>query len=175
MVPRPPPSRACQRGSGWFEFAAVAVVLAILVGLLLQRVIEYQEQAEKTAVELTIRNLRSGLRWEIGQRMIHGSGADIARLAGANPIAWLERPPPGYLGERVGPAGTQIEAGNWYFDRASGELAYLPRFRNHLASKGNGAGELRWRLQALKNVPGADVNPAVTEIVLVETEHYRWF
>lgn len=167
--------RACQRGSGWFEFAVVAVVLATLLGLLVQRVIDYQEQAEKAAVELTIRNLRSMLRWQVGQRMIHGATADIAQLAGANPIAWLAQPLPGYRGERVGPAGTRIEAGNWYFDRAAGELAYVPRFRDHLLTNGSGAGELRWRLQALKNVPGADVNPAVTEIVLVETERYRWF
>lgn len=164
-----------QRGSGRLEFAVVAVVLAALMGLLLQRVIEYQERAEKTALELTIRNLRSALRWEIGQRMIHGAAADIAQLAGANPIAWLAQPLPGYRGERGGPAAAQIEAGSWYFDSATRELAYLPRLRNHLKTRANRTGELRWRLQALKNAPGADVNPAVTEIVLVETERYRWF
>lgn len=175
MVPRRTPPLACQRGSGWLEFAVVAVVLAIMLGLLLQRVVEYQEQAEKAAVELTIRNLRSALRWEVGQRMIHGRGEDIAQLAGANPIAWLQRPPPGYVGESVVPAAAQIEAGSWYFDIAARELAYLPRFRSHLKTAANSTAELRWRLHALKNVPGADVNPAVTEIVLVETMPYRWF
>jgi hypothetical protein len=131
--------------------------------------------SRKTAGGATIRNLRSTLRWQVGQRMIHGAAADIAQLAGANPIAWLAQPLPGYRGERVGTAGTQIEAGNWYFDRAARELAYVPRFRNHLLTDGNSAGELRWRLQALKNGPGSDVNPAVTEIVLVETAPYRWF
>ena len=175
MAPRRTPDRACQRGSGWFEFAVVAMVLAALVGVLLQQVIEYQERAEKTAVDLTIRNLRSGLRWQIGQRMIHGGGSELPHLVGANPISWLERPPPGYLGEKAGPADVQTGGGSWYFDRATNEVAYVPNFRGHLVVKSDGTGELRWQLRTLKNVSRADVNPPVTEIVLVETERYSWF
>jgi general secretion pathway protein G len=175
MFPNGTNFRVCQRGSGWFEFAVVAVLLAILAGLLLRWVVEYQERAEKTVVELTLRNLRSALRWQVGQRMIHGGAADLAQLAGANPVAWLDRPPPGYLGELAGPANERSGGGNWYFDNAAGELAYVPNLSAHLAVHRRGAGELRWQLRALKFSTGTDVNSAVTEIVLVETVPYRWF
>jgi hypothetical protein len=82
-----------QRGSGWFEFAVAAVLLSVLAAILVRQLVEYQALAEQTAVDLTLRNLRSGLRWQVAERLLRGRAGELAGLEGANPVAWLERPP----------------------------------------------------------------------------------
>ncbi|MCK7581248.1 MAG: hypothetical protein MZV65_40170 [Chromatiales bacterium] len=151
------------------------MLIAVLVAVLLQRLIDYEEYAEKTAVELTVRNLRSALRWQTAQRMIHSRTVELAGLAGANPIPWLERPPAGYLGELAGATSAVVSGGSWYFDLDSRELVYVPNLNRHLVLPPGAVPQMRWQVRVLKSSMGRDVNGPVEGLALAETGPHRWF
>src|SRR3989304_9348997 len=87
-----------QSGLPWLEFAVVAAVLAVLAGSLLTALLYYEELAEATVVELTIENVRSGLRYQIADRLVAGRTPEIGQLLGANPGSGVGRSPGGYAG-----------------------------------------------------------------------------
>ncbi|MGE0355581.1 MAG: hypothetical protein AB7P08_01575 [Burkholderiales bacterium] len=123
---RPAAARAQrQGGSGWLELGVSAVVVSVLAALLLAALLAQQALAEKATVELTILNLRTGLRLAVAELIIAGREREVASLAGANPVRWLERPPEGYLGEIDTPEDpARMPGGAWYFDRGRRELVY---------------------------------------------------
>lgn len=128
MKTRPPVGRWQrwrQRGASRFEFAVTAAILAILAGVLLERVRFYQEQAELVAVRQVAANIRTALDVKVAQGRLPGHGVDLALLAGQNPIALLDRKPANYLGEYYSPDNAELPVGNWYFDRHDKTLVYL--------------------------------------------------
>ncbi len=123
-----------QAGLNKFEFLVVVAVIALIVFVALDRLRDVQEMGEKTAVEMTVRNIQSGLRWEMSERIMAGHEASIAELAGGNPVRWLEKPPSGYLGEFPA-APANFPPGHWYFDTLRGELRYRPILERNLECK----------------------------------------
>ena len=134
----------------------------------------YQELAEKTAVELTILNVRSGMRFAIAEGMIRGSGAKATDMLQANPLGWLEKPPPGYAGEVGSGAVGSLPSGSWFFDSERREFGYLPRLGFHLAIEpaGKVAADpaIRWRVRGSRAKNGD-----VEDVSLVPVTRYRWF
>ncbi|MES2150468.1 MAG: type II secretion system protein [Pseudomonadota bacterium] len=118
-------SRAA-RGFSLFELAVVATIFAILVGVLLQRVGFYQDEAERAAVERTIGSLRAALANQQAALALHGGEERLAALLVANPVVWLLQPPSNYLGEYYAPKPGQIKPGSWYFDPGAKTLVYQP-------------------------------------------------
>jgi hypothetical protein len=163
-----------QRGSGWAEFAIVAALLTCLAAFLLPRLMEYQERAEKTLVDLTIRSLRTTLRWQVAQHMFHGRADDLADLVGANPVSWLEQPPAGYLGELAGEA-SGLGGGTWYFDTTARQLVYVPQRDAHLSVSDHRSSRLCWQVRRLKPPPANDVKGPVDALVFAEAMPYQWF
>jgi hypothetical protein len=158
--------------SRWLSFAVSATVIAILAALLLDALKHEEERAEKLMVELTWRNMRSGLQLAKGEAMLHGREAEMAGWVGTNPLRWLASEPRGYRGECARPGDT-LGAGEWCFDPARRELAYRPRNSQHLRLKQPGAGPklLRWRVAAAQ--PGT---AGSTEGVRVEyVTAFEWF
>jgi hypothetical protein len=174
MRHRPPSACRVQRGSGWAEFAIVAALLTCVAAFLLPRLIEYQERAEKTLVDLTVRSLRTTLRWQVAQHMFHGGAGDLGALVDANPVPWLERPPAGYLGEMAGEA-PEVAGGSWYFDTANRQLVYVPRRDTHLLVPGGGSPRLRWEVRRLKPSPAGDVKGPADALAIAEAAPYKWF
>ena len=105
-----------QTGLTWLEFSVVASVLAVLAGSLLTALLYYEELAEATVVQLTIQNIRSGLRYQIADRLVAGRTSEIGQLLGANPVSWLERPPDGYVGIVRTGSVRSLPAGSWFYD-----------------------------------------------------------
>ena len=99
---------------------------------LADRVLFYQEQAEKVQMEQTVRALRSALILQIAERLPQGR-KNLAELIDANPMLWLQRKPEKYLGDRFGPAPGEIPAGCWYFDLRDKTLVYVVAGRNFLS------------------------------------------
>jgi hypothetical protein len=163
--------RALQRGYSLLELGSVAGLLVILSGLLLGYALHYQEQAEKTAVDLTIRNIRSGLRFEVAERMIHGRGREIPELLAGNPVRWLQRPPAGYAGEIGSRETWNIAAGNWFFDVDARELGYVPRLSFRLERDASSDNALRWRVRGTPAAHGGGIE----DVSLVSVTPYRWF
>lgn len=157
-----------QTGLTWFELSVVASVLA---GSLLTALLYYEELAEATVVQLTIENIRSGLRYQIADRLVAGRTPEIGPLLGANPVSWLERSPDGYVGIVRTGSVRSLPAGSWFYDIDRGEIGYVPTLSFHLVAEPGGRAILRWRMQALRSpTPGE-----VEGLTLAVVTPYRWF
>jgi len=119
------PQRRWAGGFSLFEFAVVAILFSVLTGLVLQRLAFYQEEAERAGAQLLVANMQSALRSKAYQAAMRGTPADLAVLAGANPISWLDRVPENYGGEIASSAGKSLAPGYWYFDRERRVLVYV--------------------------------------------------
>jgi hypothetical protein len=119
--------RSSEHGSSLFEFFIAVGVISVIALLLLDRLLTYQEYAERTAMEVTVVNMRSGLRLRVAELMTQDRLHEVGKLVNENPVRWLETPPPNYLGELAHPVPKTLPQGNWYFDTTSREIVYLPR------------------------------------------------
>ncbi len=134
-----------QAGATKFEFALTVAIFGVLAALLLQRLALIEEEAERTEVDLTIRNMRVGIQLAIGERIMRGEEERLAEVAAASPVDMLGKRPRGFVAE---PAATA--AGEWAYDPRRRELRYLPR----LPQAFGGAEELRWRYVARTDAAG---------------------
>lgn len=119
--------RSRPRGFTLLELVIVACLMAVLAGVLLTRVLDYQEQAERVAREQVLAALRSALRLRLADLLIQRRQHEIPALAGQNPMTWLERAPANYAGEFYPAAAADLARGTWYFDRRAKVLVYLLR------------------------------------------------
>jgi general secretion pathway protein G len=161
--------RAPSRGSRVLELSAVIAVSATLAGVLLERLLYYQELSEKTAVELTLLNIRSGVRQQIADKMIHARESELEQVLEANPVSWLQKPPPGYAGEISSAGAASLAGGSWFYDADRGELGYVPRLDFHLDLE-PGARSLRWRARGVRSKHGG-----IEDLSLVAVTRYSWF
>jgi hypothetical protein len=151
------------------EFAVSAAVCAVLAGLFLGVLLYYQELGEKTEVELTVLNIRSGLRYRVADRMMNGNLNELAVSIAGNPVRFLATPPAGYVGELRDYASDAVGKGSWYFDLEQKELRYRPRLRSHLSPD---LPLLRWRVAPVYASGGTK---RLESLKLVNVEPYRWF
>lgn len=129
-----------QRGIGKFEFLVLVAVIGALAAVLLDRLAAMEREAERVEVDLTVRNIRVGLRLAVGERLMRGQEDRMGELLAANPVGFLGRLPRGYAED----PGAAARPGAWRFDPATRMLAYRPR---QPEAFGN-LTELRWRLDA---------------------------
>ena len=118
-------SHSC-KGFTLIELIVVIIIIVVMMGLFLNRVTFYQEQAEKTAMEMVAGAIQSSLTMQYGQIMTRGKPSDVAALAQDNPINWLQKMPKNYSGEFYDPTPRSVESGRWMFDLRSRELIYVP-------------------------------------------------
>jgi prepilin-type N-terminal cleavage/methylation domain-containing protein len=154
------------------ELAVVASVVGVLAAVLLNRVIFYQEQAEKAAMEQTVAIIRSALHMQTAVRFAKDRAADIPRLLKQNPMDWLSEKPMNYKGEYFAPKPKDLEPGNWYYDIQSGYLIYSIRNETNFHIDAGEPNQVRFRtrlvtsLQDDKVIEGTTLEPVVP---------YRWF
>ena len=132
------PKRARQ-----FEFGAAVVLIAALGLALLAALKSLQDEGERLAVELTIRNMNSGLFLLQAERVAAGRVEALRELAEQNPVDWLRSAPTGYVGEQGCPEA--LAAGQWCWNPAQHQLYYFPQGGNWLKN-GAGAPWLTWRV-----------------------------
>lgn len=172
-----------KRGFTLLELAVVIVIVALLAGVLLKRVIFYQEQAERVSMEQTVGILRAAMHLQMADRLLHERERPMAQLAGDNPMNWLAEKPGNYLGEYDNPKWGQIGEGNWYFDTHDRVLVYLPTHREHLQIAAGEQGGLRFRVRlSMTNSVGfsAKDGQAATQarfegVLLEPVTPYKWF
>ncbi|WP_426176284.1 pilus assembly FimT family protein [Massilia sp. TWR1-2-2] len=114
-----------QRGVTLFEFAVVAAIFALLVGVGLNRLHIYQHHAEKLAAEQVVAAMRLALQMRVVQLYAQQRLGEPGAIADENPIGWLQRPPRNYLGELRSPDPRTLAPGNWYYDPGERKLIYL--------------------------------------------------
>lgn len=162
-------SRGRERGMNLLEFAVSVAVIGVAATVLLGSALYYEELGEKAEVDLTIRNIRAGLRYQVADRMIQGRMNELAASDGSNPVRWLENSPRNYVGERRAANLEGPDKGEWCFDPDLKELRYRPRLRSYVSPQ---LPMLRWRVVA---VFGTDGNRSIESLALVNLEPYRWF
>ncbi len=150
MIPPAPRGLGYYAAAHWLQGGVLIVVIGALALGTLSALNEMKERAEKLVLELTLRNMRTGMRLAMGDAMMQQRAQEIATWAGSNPIAWLGSQPDGYLGP-CAPAGRQIlPGGAWCFDEERRELVYRPRSVDHLRGRAREeegrCTELSWRV-----------------------------
>jgi general secretion pathway protein G len=138
-----------QRGSGYFEFAVVAIIFAILAGILLRKMHFYQVEAERLAVEQVVTSLRAALASRAASLYLRGNEAEMAALLRQNPMDWLDRRPPNYAGEFDAASARAVPEGQWYFDRTTATLSYVLNNRDYFG--GNSAKRLNFKVKFARN------------------------
>jgi prepilin-type N-terminal cleavage/methylation domain-containing protein len=165
-----------QRGFSVFELVAAIAIVGVFGSVLLQRMFYLQEYAEMTAMDLTVANLRTGLRYKTGDLLMRDKMSEIATLADENPVNWLQNHPENYLGEFDLKPDMDLR-GKWYFDKTRHELVYTINNRRHFLPERDQDYALRWhavRLPAMKeNSAGSKGN--VQWVALVQIVGGRWF
>jgi len=144
-----------EQGSSLFEFFIAAGVIGLIAAVLLDRLLDYQAYAERTAMEVTVVNMRSGLRLRVAELMTQDRMPEVGKLVNENPVRWLETPPPNYLGELAHPVPKTLEQGNWYFDTTGRELVYLPRSDRFFMAPRDGRKEaMRFQVMSVRQALG---------------------
>ena len=165
-----------QSGFSLFELFAVITIMGVLVGVLLQRMLYLQEYAEMTAMDLTVANLRTGLRYKTGDLLIRDKVSEIATLSDENPVNWLQDHPQNYLGEFDQKPDADLR-GKWYFDKTRHELVYTINNRRHFLPVNGQDYALRWHAVRLlakeENISGS--KGKVQWVALVQVAGGHWF
>ena len=141
-----------QHGASKFEFAVTVAIFGVLAVALLVRLNAIQVEAERTEVNLTVRNIRVGIQLAIGERIMRGEEGRINEVAEANPIDFL-----GHRPREFNEGRTAESSGEWAYDPVGRELSYVPRLPEAFAN----ARELRWRYVARLDSTGRTVGASL--------------
>ncbi|TAK87902.1 MAG: type II secretion system protein [Betaproteobacteria bacterium] len=158
-----------RRGFTLVELAVIICLVALLFGIALDRLLRTQELGEQAAMEQNLAAINTALTMRFATLVIAGRGRDIEKEAGANPIPLLARPPENYLGALYAPAPGSLESRSWYFDRASGDLVYLPGRKRYLTEPPDAEKGLHFRVE-LSDSASADLR----QPFIRPRKPYRW-
>lgn len=163
--------RRWQTGLTRVEWIASLLVGAVLSTVLLIKLTHYQEFARTAVMEMTVTNMRSGLRMRVAELVMANRNAELAGLLQQNPIEWLDAPPPNYVGMLQQPDRDALKPDSWYFDPTQHELVYLIPRNSMQFGAAPGAKSLQVRVVAVK--PGSSNLSKVTEGVALEIRYER--
>ena len=168
--------RGGQLGASFVEFAVSMALMAIFVGVMLERALYYQEYGEMTAMEMTVANMRTGLRYKVADLMLANRMLEIPALADENPMLWLGKRPPNYLGELESAPADEAK-GQWHFDKRNRELVYTVNNRRHFSPSLYRDFSVRYRVMRVSAGTVTDSSPksAGTWVSLVLVAEYGWF
>lgn len=114
-------------GKKWFQWAVLFLLIGALAIGLISALNDAKVVAERQMLDLTIRNMRTGMQLAMGEALMQGRQREIADWAGSNPLRWLGTKPVGYRGECTRYGAKALQIGEWCFDATRSELAYRPR------------------------------------------------
>jgi len=167
------PAPARHRGFTLIELVVVIVIISVLATVALHRLTVYQELAEKTAMESTLRIIKTGLQIRLAELIMANRQREATLLEQSNPMQWLVETPANYGGVYRRPA----EGGNWYYDEHRHELVYVVHTGEFLTTEATGdEKQLRFRIELLMGYveTGLVKIKTVTGVTLVPVHPYRW-
>ena len=171
-------THSCRGGSA-LETLLVLGLVAVLVLFALDRFVVVRMEAERVAMERVVQALRAAALEHALHSRASGERLNAPDLLGSNPMVWLARPPPNYLGEWAGPDPAAIPGGQWYFDSRSNWLVYRVEHEAYFDTALPGAARIRFKL----DVANADTNgdgrllPSMDEgqgLKIEALDHYAW-
>jgi prepilin-type N-terminal cleavage/methylation domain-containing protein len=172
------PSRTARlRGAGFslLELTVCIVLIGVFAGVLFDRLLYYEEVAEKAVVELQATTLKVALQVHVGDLISRNQKLDYAVIARENPMRWLEQPLPGYRGEFSTDAAADLPKGSWYFDRSNAQLVYVVKLDRHFRPVSDGPTRLRWCMRPLRPEGALAKDGSVVGLQFVPVVPYRWF
>lgn len=133
-----------QQGMTLLEFTLIAIIMAALIALALQRIASVRVYMERAAVEYNESRLREVLALEFARMVVENRLRTLPDERAMNPLrmAAIER----YAGTRELPAESRRDAGQWYYDTAIDTVVYVPRFPEALQWPEGESRLLRWRV-----------------------------
>jgi len=161
------------------ELTVVVCIIAVLVGVGLERLLRYQELAEHTSMYNMVATLRSAIHLRAAAYIATQQPGRIASLAEENPFDWLAERPHNYAGVRYDPGIGELEPGTWYYDRKSGHLLYIPRSSRYFLAGKDGRKWVRFRVE-YGEAPfpsGVSPNPLreIRALGIQPIERVNWF
>ena len=164
-------------GFSLIELMVVIAVVSVLAAVLLNRVLWYQEQAEKVAMQQVVGILRSALHLQVASLQAKGKVGELTALLEQNPMNWLAQQPANYAGEFSASMSGHVEAGSWFFDLSSKELIYLVRNDAHFRSTSGQDNQVRFQVRLVKPDKGKIIDSSnfVEGVVLSPVTHHTWF
>jgi prepilin-type N-terminal cleavage/methylation domain-containing protein len=163
------------RGFTLIELLVVICIVALLFGIALDRLMRFQELGERTAMEQNVAAINVALTMKFAALVASGRGQAIEKELGANPVELLARAPENYLGPLFMPPADLLPPRSWYYDRASGDLVYVPGRTRYLTEPSDATNGLRFHV-VLSAAPARGVE-AVTELrqaFIRPRAPYRW-
>lgn len=162
-----------------FELIIVIILVAVFSGILFGRFLNYQELAEKVAMEQTAGAVRSALNLQVARLITQGRMDDISKIETVNPMKFMTDQQKNYVGEIYEASLDNIPAGSWYYDLKRRELVYLVHRGEHFASGGDGLKRVRYKVGVVYNEELFREAAAVTKkelggVVLKEVDPYAW-
>ncbi|RME32746.1 MAG: hypothetical protein D6786_09705 [Gammaproteobacteria bacterium] len=158
------------------ELVLALGLIALLIGFALQRLGDLAVEAERIRLELSVRNMETGLRHHVAARILEGRLQELAAEEGANPVGRIVMPPPAYLGELDHPDWKKIKGGSWYYDKQDRVLVYRVVNEDRFVSPLPGRATFRLRVEYLDaNGNGRrDPDERVEGLRLERVAPYRW-
>ena len=144
------------------QAALYVAIVSVLALVLLDRLQPYLAIAERSAMEVTLSNARSGLHLRLAYERMKGVLSRERQWDGGNPFSLAQVKAQNYVGELDDEQ--TVPPGMWAFNRQTGELVYRPKYPRGLMLS-DGESLLRFRL----NVSGAAGVPQ-----LVAVASYTW-
>lgn len=170
----PPRGFTLTWGFTLIELVVVICVVALLMGVALDRLLRYQELGERTAMEQNIAVINVALTMKFAALMAAGRGPAIEKEVGANPVDLLARPPQNYLGALYAPEPASLPRGSWYFDRESGDLVYVPSRHRFLSAPPDAASGLRFRISLSQPSRPDEGLTELRQALIRAKQPYRW-
>lgn len=157
----------------------VIIIVVVMMGLFLNRVLFYQERAEKTAMVAVVGAIQTALTLQYGQVLTRGNASDVQALVQDNPMNWLQKKPANYAGEFYEPTPLAAGPGNWVFDLKTHDLIYVVRNGEYFKPGREGKKWIRFHVAANREasrLPSQrDAPPDLTGILFEPVEPYSWF
>ncbi|MFZ1907786.1 MAG: hypothetical protein WAU52_01770 [Burkholderiales bacterium] len=150
------PFRVRLRQRSYLESALYVIIAGALAALLLHRLEQLSEVAEKTAMEATVSRIQSALYVRAAKAVLTGQAEEVVRdWAERNPVLLAHADLPNYLGEFEHPDLTTLASGNWLYDRGRHELVYLVQRAQNFSGGTDPVPAIRFRLQVERTPLGA--------------------
>jgi general secretion pathway protein G len=163
------------RGFTLLELAIFVSIMAVLMMTFLNRVMYYQEQAERAAMIGVVVAVQDALTLQQARLRILGDEAGMVALRADNPINWLAEKPGNYGGEFYDPSTKSVTRGSWVYDLKAHELIYFPEHTSHLVFSGEAKKWIRYRVSLGQGGSSiALVKGNIPMVTFDAVEPYHW-